>query len=53
MDFRCSKEPSHRDCSFKYPQNMSLLRNKQNNNYQLQSPSPSIPQIRLQKIKYI
>ena len=26
--FRCSKEPSHRDGSFEYPQNMFWLRNK-------------------------
>ena len=26
--FGCSKEPSHRDCSFEYPQHMFWLRNK-------------------------
>ena len=28
MCFRCSKEPSHRDGSFKYPQHMFGLRNE-------------------------
>ena len=28
MCFGCSKEPSHRDGSFEYPQDMFLLRNK-------------------------
>ena len=31
MCFGCSKEPSHRDGSFEYPQNMFWLRNKKNN----------------------
>ena len=31
MCFGCSKEPSHRDGSFEYPQHMFLLRNKKNN----------------------
>ena len=31
MCFGCSKEPSHRDGSFKYPQHMFRLRNKKNN----------------------
>ena len=31
MCFWCSKEPSHRDGSFEYPQNMFWLRNKKNN----------------------
>ena len=30
MCFGCSKEPSHRDGSFEYPQNMFWLRNKKN-----------------------
>ena len=29
--FGCSKEPSHRDGSFEYPQHIFLLRNKKNN----------------------
>ena len=29
--FRCSKEPSHLDGSFEYPQHMFWLRNKKNN----------------------
>ena len=29
--FWCSKEPSHRDRSFEYPQHMFWLRNKKNN----------------------
>ena len=29
--FGCSKEPSHRDGSFEYPQHMFWLRNKKNN----------------------
>ena len=28
--FECSKEPSHRDGSFEYPQHMFWLRNKKN-----------------------
>ena len=28
ISFGCSKEPSHRDCSFEYPQHMFWLRNK-------------------------
>ena len=28
MCFGCSKEPSHRDCSFEYPQHMFWLSNK-------------------------
>ena len=31
MCFGCSKEPSHRDGSFEYPQHMFWLRNKKNN----------------------
>ena len=31
MCFGCSKEPSHRDGSFEYPQYMFWLRNKKNN----------------------
>ena len=31
MCFRCSKEPSHRDGSFEYPQHMFWFRNKKNN----------------------
>ena len=31
MCFGCSKEPSQRDGSFKYPQHMFWLRNKKNN----------------------
>ena len=31
MCFVCSKEPSHRDGSFEYPQHMFWLRNKKNN----------------------
>ena len=31
MCFGCSKEPSHRDVSFEYPQHMFWLRNKNNN----------------------
>ena len=31
MRFGCSKEPSHRDGSFEYPQHMFGLRNKKNN----------------------
>ena len=31
MCFVCSKEPSHRDGSFKYPQHMFWLRNKKIN----------------------
>ena len=31
MGFGCSKEPSHRDGSFEYPQHMFWLRNKKNN----------------------
>ena len=34
MCFGCSKEPSHRDGSFEYPQHTFWLRNK-NNNFQL------------------
>ena len=34
MCFGCSKEPSHGDSSFEYPQHMFWLRNKKNN-YQL------------------
>ena len=34
MCFGCSKEPSHLDVSFKYPQHMFWFRNK-NNNFQL------------------
>ena len=30
MCFGCSKEPSHRDSSFEYPQHMFWLRNKKN-----------------------
>ena len=29
--FGCSKEPSHRDGSFEYPQHMVWLRNEKNN----------------------
>ena len=36
MCFGCSKEPSHRDGSFEYPQHMFWLRNKKNN-FQLHS----------------
>ena len=36
MCFGCSKEPSHRDGSFEYPQHMFWLRNK-NNNFQLRT----------------
>ena len=35
MCFRFSKEPSHRDGSFEYPQHMFWLRNKKKNNFQL------------------
>ena len=36
--FRCSKEPSHRDSSFEYPQHMFWLKNKKFNfNYTLLS----------------
>ena len=31
MCFGCSKDPSHRDSSFEYPQHMIWLRNKKNN----------------------
>ena len=31
MYFGCSKEPSHRDGSFEYPEHMFWLRNKKNN----------------------
>ena len=31
MCFGCSKEPSHRDGSFEYPQHMFWMRNKENN----------------------
>ena len=31
MCFGCSKEPSHRDGCFKYPQHMFWLRNNKNN----------------------
>ena len=31
MCFVCSKEPSHRDGSFEYPQHMFWLRNTKNN----------------------
>ena len=31
MCFGCSKEPSHRDGYFEYPQHMFWLRNKKNN----------------------
>ena len=31
MCFGCSKEPSHGDGSFEYPQHTFLLRNKKNN----------------------
>ena len=31
MCFGCSKEPSHRDGSFEYPQHMFWLRNKEYN----------------------
>ena len=31
MCFECSKEPSHRDSSFEYPQHKFSLRNKKNN----------------------
>ena len=31
MCFGCSKETSHRDGSFEYPQHMFTLRNKKNN----------------------
>ena len=31
MCFWCSKEPSHRDSSFEYPQHMFWLRDKKNN----------------------
>ena len=31
MCFGCSKEPSHGDGSFEYPQHMFWLRNKKNN----------------------
>ena len=31
MCFGCSKEPSHQDGSFEYPQHMFWLRNKKNN----------------------
>ena len=31
MCFGCSKEPSHRDGPFEYPQHMFWLRNKKNN----------------------
>ena len=31
MCFGCSKEPSHRDGSFEYPQHMFWLRNNKNN----------------------
>ena len=36
MCFSCSKEPSHRDSSFEYPQHMFWLRNKESN-FQLHS----------------
>ena len=31
MCFGCSKEPSHRDGSFEYPQHMFWMRNEENN----------------------
>ena len=31
MCFDCSKDPSHRDSSFEYPQHMFWLRNKKSN----------------------
>ena len=31
MCFGCSKEPSHSDGSFEYPQHMFWIRNKENN----------------------
>ena len=34
--FWCTKEPSHRDGSYEYPQHMFWLRNKKNN-FQLRS----------------
>ena len=37
MCFGYSKEPSHRDDSFEYPQPMFWLRNKKNN-FQLRTP---------------
>ena len=36
MCFGCSKETSHRDGSFEYPQHMFWLRNKENN-YQVRT----------------
>ena len=36
MCFRCSKEQSHQDGSFEYPQHMFWLRNKKNN-FQLEA----------------
>ena len=33
MCFGCSKEPSHRDGSFEYPQHMFWLRNKKKKNF--------------------
>ena len=35
--FGCSKEPSHREGSFEYPQHMVCLRNEKKNNYALLS----------------
>ena len=35
MCFGCSKEPSHRHGSFEYPQHMFWLRNKKNNDFEV------------------
>ena len=37
MCFGCSKELSHQDGSFEYPQHTFWLRNKKNNNFQLRT----------------
>ena len=37
MCFGCSKEPSHRDGSFEYPQHMFWMSNKKNN-FQVRTP---------------
>ena len=51
--FGCSKEPSHRDGSFEYPQHMYWLQNKKNN-FQLHTliwmPAMSHPRLLYQTI---
>ena len=54
MCLGCSKEPSHRDGSFEYPQHMFWLRNKKNN-FQLCTliRGPIVTRVSMEKWKKI